>query len=106
MARPPRPRRQKRSDDRALRKEVRRTEALADKLPGGSRDTPIEVDSAAVVEPKARATPCVQCGGELDLRGDQASSTPRGLLREIDLVCRRCHAPRTLWFRVAVRGPN
>lgn len=106
MARPPRPRRKQRAQDRALRKAVRRTEALAARLPGGSPDAPIEVVSASVVETKARATPCVQCGGELALRGDRATSTPRGVLREIEAACRRCHAPRTLWFRVAIEAAN
>jgi hypothetical protein len=70
-------------------------------LPGGSPERPIDVASASVVEGKARATPCIQCGGDLDLRGDRAASTARGVLREIALVCRQCHAPRVFWFRVA-----
>ena len=101
-----RPRRKRREQERALRKQVRRTEALAGDLPGGSPDQPIEVTSASVVEGKARATPCVQCGGALDLRGDRATSTARGVLREIALVCRLCHAPRTLWFRITPPAAN
>lgn len=101
MPRPPRPRRAKREQARALRKQVRDTEALATKLPGASSEHPIDVTSASVVEGAARATPCIQCGGDLDLRGDRAASTARGVLREIALVCRQCHAPRVFWFRVA-----
>src|SRR5215467_6120821 len=100
MPRPPRPRRQRRELDRALRKQVRRTEALAGNLPGGAPEHPIDVTSASVVEGRARATPCVQCGGDLELRGDRATSTARGILREIALACRRCHSPRVLWFRI------
>lgn len=106
MARPPRPRRTQREQARALRKEVRRTEALAAELPGGSSERPIDVVSASIVDGKARATPCIQCGGELDIRGDRAASTARGVLREIALVCRRCHAPRVLWFRVVPPSTN
>ena len=106
MARPPRPRRKQREQARALRKEVRRTEALAGKLAGGSPDHPIDVPSAAVVDGKARGTPCIQCGGDLEVRGERASATTRGVLREIALACRRCHAPRTLWFRVAPAATN
>ena len=106
MARPPRPRRKQREQARALRKEVRRTEALAGKLAGGSPDHPIDVPSAAVVDGKARGTPCIQCGGDLEVRGERASATTRGVLREIALACRRCHAPRTLWFRVAPAVTN
>lgn len=97
---PPRPRRQRREQERALRKQVRRIERLAGELPGGSPEQPIDVASASIVEGKARGTPCIQCGGDLELRGDRATSTARGVLREIALVCRRCHAPRSLWFRV------
>jgi len=106
MATPPRPRRKRREQERALRKEVRRTEAVAVKLPGGSPDRPIDVAAASVVEGAARATPCIQCGGDLELRGDRATSTARGVLREVALVCRRCHAPRTIWFRIAPPAPN
>jgi hypothetical protein len=103
---PPRPRRQQRERDRALRKQVRRTEALAGKLPGASPNHPIDVASASVVEGKARATPCIQCGGDLELRGDRATSTARGILRELALACRRCHAPRTVWFRIIRPATN
>jgi len=85
---------------------VRRTEALAGELPGGSPERPIDVASASVIEGKARATPCIQCGGDLELRGDRATTTPRGLLREADLRCRVCHAPRTLWFRIVPPSAN
>jgi hypothetical protein len=95
-----RSRRKRREEERALRKLVRRTERLAGELPGGSAQRPIDVASASVVEGKARATPCIQCGGDLELRGDRATSSARGVLREIALVCRRCHVPRSLWFRI------
>ncbi|HXU05194.1 MAG TPA: hypothetical protein VN903_29745 [Polyangia bacterium] len=101
-----RPRRKRREQARALRKQVRRTEQLAGDLPGGSPDRPIDVASASVVEGKARGTPCIQCGGDLDVRGDRATSTARGVLREIAVVCRLCHAPRTLWFRVVQVAEN
>jgi len=106
VARPPRPRRKQREQERALRKEVRRTERLAGEMPGGSPEQPIDVAAASVVEGKARATPCIQCGGDLELRGDRATSTARGVLREVGLACRRCHAPRTLWFRIVPAAAN
>ena len=106
VPRPPRPRRERRARDRALRKEVHRTEALAAQLPGASPEHPIDVASASVVETLARDTPCVQCGGELEPRGERATSTARGVLRAIAVTCRRCHAPRTLWFRIAPPRAN
>ena len=102
MSRPPRPRRQQREQQRALRKTVRQLERLAAEMPGGSPERPIDVASASVVETKARAIACVQCEAtELELRGDHATSTARGVLRELAMVCRQCHAPRTVWLRVA-----
>jgi hypothetical protein len=101
-----RPRRQRREQERALRKDVRNVERLARQLPGATPEAPIEIDAPAVAEIKARATPCPQCGGELDVRGDRADSTPRGIVRELALVCRRCHAPRSLWFRVRHSAPS
>jgi hypothetical protein len=101
-----RPRSARRAKERELRKRARRTEQLAADLPGGSPELPIDVASASVVETMARATPCVQCGGELELGGDRATSTARGVVRAIALTCRRCHAPRTLWFRIESRAPN
>jgi len=106
MPRPPRPRRKQREQDRTLRKLVRRTEALVGELPGGSPERPIDVASASIVDGKARGTPCIQCGGDLELRGDRATTTPRGVLRELALACRRCHAPRTLWFRIKPPATN
>jgi hypothetical protein len=106
MAQSTRPRRKQRERDRALRKEVRRTEKLAADLPGASPGHPLDVPSASVIDTKARATPCIHCGGDLDPRGDRATSTARGILREVALVCRRCHAPRTLWFRIQPAGGN
>jgi hypothetical protein len=106
VSRPPRARRKQREQERAHRKQVARTESLAGKLPGGSPEQPIEVAAAAVIETRARGTACVQCGGELELRGDRATSTARGIVREIAAVCRRCHAPRTLWFRVVPSSTN
>ena len=106
VARAPRPRRKQREQARALRKDVRRTEALAGKLPGGAPEHPIDVTSAAVVDGKARGTPCIQCGCDLEVRGERATATARGVLREIALACRRCHAPRTLWFRVTPPATN
>src|SRR5262245_38996240 len=96
-----RERKERRERDRALRKTARKLEKAATVLPGGAPANAITASSAAVVEGRARAVPCALCGGELELRGDRASSTPRGVLRELQAVCRRCHAPRTLWFLVA-----
>ena len=89
-----------------MRKAVHVTERLARQLPGATPDTPIDVPAPAVADIKARATPCPQCGGALEPRGDRAHPTPRGVLRELRLTCRLCHAPRTLWFRLSPPAAN
>jgi hypothetical protein len=92
-----------RKQERELRSAVRALETLAANGPGGSRERAIAVASSSVVEVKARATPCIQCGGELDLRHHAADVHGGTQYRTVALVCRRCHAPRTLWFRL---GPG
>lgn len=106
MTKPERPRRRRREEERAARKAVRDTERLASALPGADPERPLEVASASVVEVRARAMPCVQCGGELDVRGDRADSTARGVLRAMEMACRRCHSRRTIWFRVTPVLPS
>ncbi len=101
-----RPRTKRREQERVLRKGVRRLTTLATQLPGGSAEQPIDVSSASVVELKARATACLQCDGEFEIRSDHATTDARGVLRELGLSCRGCHAPRTLWFRVLRAGAN
>ncbi|HEX3698243.1 MAG TPA: hypothetical protein VH374_22920 [Polyangia bacterium] len=96
-----RPRRQRREKARALRKDVRRLEALADKIPGGSAATPIVVTAASTIETKARAARCVRCERELDLLGEDTTVVPGGVLRRVDTACRACHAHRSLWFLIA-----
>ncbi len=101
-----RPRKQRREDDRAARKTVRQKQRMLTVLPGGAAAHPLEVSTAAVVEVHARAIACIHCDGQLSLREDRATSTPRGVLRELEMVCRLCHAPRHLWFRIAPSLPS
>ena len=106
MAAPKRPRRARRERERALRRDVRTIERLAAQLPGASPASPIEVEAPGVAEVKARSTPCPQCGGELVLGRDRAESTERGVLIQLEARCRLCHAPRSIWFRVAPPRAN
>jgi hypothetical protein len=100
MSRPKRSRTERREVERALRKDVQARERLAAAVPGGARDRPLTVATVSVIESMARSTPCVQCGGELELRDHAAPADGGGRLRLIRLVCRLCHAPRELWFRI------
>lgn len=70
---------------------------------GGSATRPIAVDSAAIIESRARALPCPQCAGELAVAEHRA---PRPGLRAVDVRCRRCHIARTIWFRLGSSAPS
>jgi len=94
---------ERRARERDARQTVRDREKLASLLPGGAADHPIEVTSAAVIEGRVRAMPCAQCEGEYDVK-DHRSEGPG--LRAVDVKCRQCGVPRTLWFRIVVDEPN
>jgi hypothetical protein len=102
----PRGRTARREAERALRRGIVDRERLVGRAPGGSPDRAIPVTSASVVEVQAAATPCVQCGGELLLQSHAAPPEGGGSLRVARLVCRRCHAPREIWFRLELALPS
>jgi hypothetical protein len=99
----PRPRTARRAHERAARKLVRDREQLAALERGGSAARPIAVASAAVVEVRARALPCPQCGGEYQLLDHLAHP---GGLRQVRVRCRVCGVPRDLWLRLAPDEPS
>jgi len=88
--------------ERAARQLVRDREKLAALSPGGSRDRPIAVPSAAVVEIRAHAMPCPQCEGELRVGEHRVDDG----LRVVAVTCTRCHVGRELWFRLVSDEPN
>lgn len=87
---------------RALRAEHTR-EQLAALLPGGSPDRPIDVASAAVIEVRAGAMACPHCSG---LYRVLEHTRPVPGVRRVDVECRYCGVPRTLWFRIVDHEPN
>jgi len=106
MTKKTRPRTARRADERAARALVRDREKLAAMEPGGSPERPVEVPSSAVVELRARTTPCPQCQGELKVEDHRATVVDGVALREVPVICRRCHVRRTLWYRLAPPLPN
>lgn len=98
-----RPRTSRREAERALKKLVQDREKLAALVPGGSRERPIEVPSSAVIELRTLAMPCPQCEGQFRIREHEA---PASGLRRVDVTCRQCSAPRSLWFRLVSDEPN
>lgn len=77
---------------------------LAALQPGGSPARPIEVASASVIEARATAMPCPLCGGFYRVH---EHTRPVPHLRKVDVGCRHCSTPRTLWFRIVpIDEPN
>jgi predicted Zn finger-like uncharacterized protein len=93
----------RRKAERAARQLVRDRERLAALVPGGSAERPIEVDSSAVVEARARSQRCPQCDGHYRIDDHQA---PSAALRVIAVTCQRCGVARRLWLVITVRAPN
>jgi len=98
-----RPRVSRREAERAAKKLVQDREKLALLSPGGARDRPMVVTSSAVIEPRVEGMPCIQCGGQYRVREHEA---PASGLRRVEVTCRQCSAPRTLWFRLSPDDPN
>lgn len=68
--------------------------------PGGTPERPIDVSTAALVEPKARSVACPRCDEVLAVESHDAHTDERGRLREVSLRCRSCGTTRKLWFRI------
>jgi hypothetical protein len=73
---------------------------LLDLEPGGSEERPIDVSTASLVEPKARAVRCPRCDEPFDVERHEARIVGDARLREAVLRCRACGTARSLWFRV------
>lgn len=84
-------------------KEIRAREKLNRASPGGSPGRAIEVSTPSVIAAMVRSTPCHQCGGELEPADHEARSTESGPRRVALTRCKRCHAPREIWFAI---GPT
>ena len=106
MARKRAARTERRAQERAEHKEarqlVRDRERLAQLTEGGSRDHPVVVPAASVIDGRARARPCPQCAGELRVEAHRAVDG----LRALDVRCQQCGVPRVVWFRIVVQELN
>jgi hypothetical protein len=78
-------------------------ERLAELSPGGSPQRAIAVASAAVIEVRAAAMACPQCGGLYRLH---EHTRPLPGVRRLDVACRQCSTPRALWFRIVEPALN
>lgn len=114
MAKKPRPRTERRAEDRGARRDaldaeraqrslIRDREALFARSPGGTEALPLDVPAASVIEVRAASRPCPQCAGELRVESHLAT---RSGDRAVAVRCTRCGVARTLYFRVAGFGAN
>jgi hypothetical protein len=106
MSPPRRARAQRRAESRRDAKAARDRERLATLEPGGTPEHPIEVATAALVEPKARAVPCPICGGSLRLVEHAARTIGGVALRLAHVACPMCDHSRVIHFVVRQRLPN
>jgi hypothetical protein len=93
----------RRVKERAARQLVRDREKLASLVAGGSAERPIEVVSSSVIETRVRSMPCPQCEAQLDVVDHRSEGQG---MRAVDVKCRICGVPRTLWFRIVADEPN
>ena len=97
-----RTRTERRETQRAEEKMARQREKLAGLEPGGAPDRPIDVTTASVVEPQARAHACARCGGTmLRVLEHEARELAGRRLRVVRLSCPQCGANRVLYFQIA-----
>ena len=78
----------------------RARDKLIDLAPGGTEARPIDVPTAALVEPKAEAVACPRCGEPFAVESHEARTSVHGRLREVTALCKFCGVRRLLWFRV------
>lgn len=105
---------QKPKRSRTLRRELERAEkkhlddrmALSRLEPGGSPERPLEVSTASLVEPTARAMPCPACGGSVRVLDHTAETIAGRRLRVAKVDCARCGAQVSRYFTIAEARPN
>ncbi len=96
----------RRKRDKAARKLALDRDRLAALEVGGSAERPLVVESSALVEIRARAAGCHQCGGATTLDRHAVTVVDGEPLRDVTLTCKTCHATRRLWFRIQPSLPS
>lgn len=106
MSKPPRLRTLIRKLTRQDEKLARDRQKLALLEPGGAWDRPIEVGSSSLVEPRARAMPCVRCEGEVRVDEHTAEEIGGMRLRLAHVRCTSCGLERRVFFRIGTVLPS
>lgn len=97
MAKPKRPRTERRDAERGAVKIAKAGLKLSALEAGGSEDLPIIVGSASVIEPHAASIPCAACGESVRVKEHRAVAA----LRVVRVECPHCGVFRDLYFRIA-----
>jgi hypothetical protein len=100
------PRGQRRAAERAAVSLAKDRVRLAELEPGGAPERPLVVTSASVIDGRARDTLCAVCEAGLELEDHEVVAHASGSLRRARLVCKECHTPRTIWFRIVPPLPS
>ena len=98
-----RERTERREREREATKLVRAKEKLAKLERGGTPEHPSEVASSAVIEVRIHGMQCPQCAGRYQIIDHRSAGQG---IRPVDVKCKICGAPRTLWFRIVSDEPN
>jgi hypothetical protein len=84
----------------ANEKLARAKDKLLDLEAGGTPGRPLDVPTAALVEPKAKAFHCPRCDDTFEVEDHEAHANGHARLREAKVHCKTCGFRRSLWFRV------
>ncbi len=85
---------------RQTAKDLRDRQRLALLEPGGTPARPIEVVTASLVEPKARAQPCIACGANVRVDDHTATTIDGHPLRLAHIACLTCGLTRVVYFAI------
>lgn len=103
---PKRDRTVRRESDRDAKKALEGRLALARLEPGGSPARAIELETASLVEPTARAMPCPACGGSVRVADHTAETLEGKRLRVARVDCARCGFVGSRYFTIVVKLAN
>ena len=96
-----RARKERRELQREAVKDAKRRLSIALRERGGSPELPQVVESASVIEPIARGTPCVVCGAEVAIEEHEARTLVGSPVRIVHVKCRMCGVSRKVYFQIA-----
>ena len=90
----------RRAHTREAEKLLRDREKLALLEAGGTAEHPCELESASLVEPRAKSLSCLRCDSGTQIEAHTAEQQAGRLVRVVHLRCSRCGYRRTVFFHV------